>query len=58
MAIVHLEPFRDINTLHRQMNRLFDDLGFSTALQERGFTPFTPAAELAETEDALILSLE
>jgi HSP20 family protein len=58
MAIVHFDAFSDINTLHQQMNRLFDDLGFSDAVQERGLATFSPAAELEETDDALVLRLE
>ena len=70
MTIVRLNPISltmgDIDTFHRQMNRLFDgltdglanDLGFSTALQERGLDTFTPNAELIETDEALVLNLE
>ncbi|NEQ96469.1 MAG: Hsp20/alpha crystallin family protein [Cyanothece sp. SIO2G6] len=58
MAIVHFEAFPHIDTLHRQMNRLFDDLGFAAAVQERGLSNFVPAAELEETDEALVLRLE
>ncbi|MEB3233511.1 MAG: Hsp20/alpha crystallin family protein [Leptolyngbyaceae bacterium] len=58
MAIVHFEAFPDIDTLHRQVHRLFDDLGFSDAVQERGLANFVPAAELAKTDEALVLRLE
>ena len=58
MAIVRMSPLREIDTFHRQVNRLFDDLGFSATLRERGIAPLVPAAELVETEDALLLKLE
>ncbi|MGK7891967.1 MAG: Hsp20/alpha crystallin family protein [Leptolyngbyaceae cyanobacterium] len=58
MAIVHFETFPNIDTLHHQMTRLFDDLGFSAAVQERGLVNLVPAAELEETDEALILRLE
>ena len=71
MTIVRLNPISltalgDMDTFHRQMNRLFDgltdglasDLGFSTALRERGIDTFTPNAELVETHETLVLKLE
>lgn len=50
MAIVRYNPWAEMTTLQRQLNRMFEDLQAPTFR--------TPAAELAETEDALHLRLE
>jgi len=50
MAIIRYNPWAEINTLQRQLDRLFDDY------QAPAFR--TPAAELTETESALHLRLE
>ncbi|WGV27134.1 Hsp20/alpha crystallin family protein [Halotia branconii] len=55
--IERLEPFNEVDTLQRQMNRLFDRLMPTDGEQRMGFA-FTPAAELEETEDAIHLKLE
>ncbi|MDJ0717277.1 MAG: Hsp20/alpha crystallin family protein [Prochloraceae cyanobacterium] len=57
MALVRWQPFREIDTLQRQMNRLFDDLSVSNLGQDLKLN-FTPAAEISETEDAIHLKLE
>lgn len=56
MALVRLEPFREIDTLQREMNRLFDDIFTPTTHRPNG--NFAPAAEIKETEDAVHLRLE
>jgi HSP20 family protein len=57
MALVRFgwEPFREIDTLQRQMNHLFDSL--TTSTEDVG-AAFVPPAELHETPDALQLKLE
>lgn len=56
MRIVPYSPFRELETMQRQMNRLFDNLA---GLSEDGLnTSFAPAAELKETDEALYLKLE
>jgi HSP20 family protein len=55
--IERLEPFSEIDTLQRQMNRLFEKL-MPTDGGERMSFAFTPAAELEETDDAIHLKLE
>ena len=57
MALVRWEPFREIDTLQRQMNHLFDELAPSTKDIGNGIT-FVPPAELEETPDAIHLKLE
>jgi len=54
--IERFEPFRELETLHRQMNRLFDRLA-PTDGEKTNFA-FVPAAELEETDDAIHLKLE
>lgn len=56
MPLVRWEPFREIDTLQRQMNRLFDDLVPKEILSNQG--DFLPAAELHETPDAFEIKLE
>jgi HSP20 family protein len=56
MALIRWEPFREINTLQREMNRLFDDFMVPTT-RENGFS-FAPAAEIEETPEAVHLKLE
>jgi len=57
MALVRWEPFREIDTLQRQMNRLFDEL-MPTAREAGNSITFVPAAEMEETPDAIHLKLE
>lgn len=56
MPLVRWEPFREIDALQRQMNRLFDDLVPKEILSNQG--DFLPAAELHETPDAFEIKLE
>jgi len=56
MPLVRWEPFREIDTLQRQMNRLFEDLAPKEALYNQG--AFLPAAELHETPEAFEIKLE
>jgi HSP20 family protein len=57
MALIRWEPYREVESLQRQMNHLFDSLvtadnGGATS------TAFMPAAELHETPEAIQLRLE
>jgi HSP20 family protein len=57
MALVRWAPLSDIDSLHREFNRLFDGL---TPAHQRGFNnlAFMPAVELKETPEAIHLHLE
>ncbi len=55
-SLMRWEPFREIDSLQREMNRLFDKVGHQTG--ETGGISFVPAAELHEAEDAIHLKLE
>jgi HSP20 family protein len=59
MALVRrLDPFREIDTLQRQMNRLFEDFVPPAAIREQDGFNFVPAAEIEEKDDSLDLRLE
>ncbi|HHP7243740.1 MAG TPA: Hsp20/alpha crystallin family protein [Elainellaceae cyanobacterium] len=58
MALTRWEPFREIDTLQRQVNRLFDELAVPSNRWENGALSFAPAAEISETDDAIHLKLE
>lgn len=57
MALIRYSPFREIDTLQREMNRLFDTISSSPETENGGLT-FVPPAELSETSDAIHLKLE
>lgn len=57
MALIRWQPFQEIDTLQREMNRLFDDVLAPTARRENGMS-FVPAAEMQETESSIRLKLE
>ncbi|NJK39214.1 MAG: Hsp20/alpha crystallin family protein [Oscillatoriales cyanobacterium RM2_1_1] len=56
MPLVRWEPFREIDNLQREMNRLFE----KALVPANGETAaaFVPAAEMHETSDAVHLKLE
>lgn len=57
MALIRWQPFREIDALQREVNRLFDSLTADVpSLMDSGF--FSPAAEMHETADAIHLKLE
>lgn len=53
----HWEPFRGIENLQREMNRLFDRMLPSSNGEIKSLT-FVPSAELEETDNAIHLRLE
>lgn len=55
MSLIRWEPFREIDSLQREMNRLFDTMTPTTG-KELG--TFIPPAELHETPEAFQLKLE
>jgi HSP20 family protein len=57
MALVRWQPFQEMDTLQRQMNRLFDELMPMTREGGNGIA-FVPSAEMEETADAIHLKLE
>src|SRR4028119_1261179 len=57
MALIRWEPFREVETLQREMNRLFDSLSPSENSDHKGIA-FMPAAEMHETPNMIELKLE
>jgi HSP20 family protein len=58
MALVRYNPWQEMNSIQRQLTRLFDDTLNSEDWSDSGNLARVPAAELTETEDALYLKLE
>lgn len=58
MTLIRWEPFREIDSLQRQMNRLFDNLSHTTTDGESLGISFMPPAEMHETPEAFHLKLE
>ncbi len=59
MALTRWQPFQEMESLQRDMNRLFDRLGtINGDNRDNARFAFAPAAELQETSDAIHLSLE
>ncbi|PPS45507.1 Hsp20/alpha crystallin family protein [Chroococcidiopsis sp. TS-821] len=58
MALIRWEPFREVDSLQRDMNRLFDSLMRATDFEPSTSMTFVPAAEIEETPEAVHLRLE
>jgi HSP20 family protein len=60
MALIRLQPFREIDELQREMNRFFDVLipKDSIVNGEKDLGHFVPSAELIDTPEAVNLKLE
>ncbi|NEO34399.1 MAG: Hsp20/alpha crystallin family protein [Symploca sp. SIO3C6] len=58
MRLVRYNPWQEIDTLQRQLTRLFDESLAPTTRRDFGSFPNVPRAELSETEAAIILKLE
>nr|MDJ0682076.1 Hsp20/alpha crystallin family protein [Xenococcaceae cyanobacterium MO_167.B52] len=58
MAVVCYNPWQEMNSLQRQLDRLFDDVLTSDNWDNFGNLSKIPAAELTEKDDALHLKLE
>ena len=57
MVLVRWNPWQELNTLQRQLDRLFEDPVASNSVVN-GNIAKVPAAEISETEDAVHLKLE
>jgi HSP20 family protein len=57
MTLVRWNPWREIDTLQRQLNSLFEDSKVTSEFLGRGLSK-VPAAEIQETENAIHLKLE
>ncbi len=57
MALIRWEPFREVDSLQREMNRLFESLS-PTDRDSNNLGSFIPAAELEETANEVLLKVE
>ena len=57
MSLIRYNPLREIDTLQRQMNQLFDEV-FLPAERSGERLAFSPMAELSENEEAYVLKVE
>lgn len=55
MTLIQWSPIRDLSTLQRQMDRLFD--GY-TSTEEYAARNFTPAAEIVTTDKNILVNFE
>lgn len=58
MTLIRFQPYREIETLQRQLNRLFDSEFNQLAGLGNDERFHTPAAEIKETDDAVHLNIE
>ena len=58
MALVRYNPWQEMNSLQRQLNRLFDDAINSEGMDSFGNLANFPAAEITEQDNAFYLKLE
>lgn len=57
MALIRWEPYREVESLQREMNRLFEQLT-SSENGDKNSVAFMPAAEMHETPSSIELKLE
>lgn len=57
MALIRWEPFREVESLQREMNRLFDSLTPAENGENKSMA-FMPAAEMHETPNSIELKVE
>ena len=58
MALIRWQPFQEMTSLQRDMNRLFDSLAPMREQDMMQQMSFSPAAEMEETENAINLKIE
>ncbi|MDR9403761.1 MAG: Hsp20/alpha crystallin family protein [Halothece sp. Uz-M2-17] len=59
MALIRWQPFRELDELQQEMNRVFDNFGYSSlAPKSNGLTSFIPPVEMEETDEAVHIRLE
>src|SRR5207247_10039195 len=56
-TITRSEPFRGVNTLQHQFNRLFNDV-FDRKGEESSLTAWAPAVDIYETEHELVVKAD
>ncbi len=56
MSLMRWEPFSEIDSIQKEMNRMFDSIASRTT--DKWGSAFVPAAEMEETSEAIHLKLE
>lgn len=57
-TITRFDPFRTINQLQDQMNRVFEDSVFRGRAADSSLTAWAPAVDILETENELVLKAD
>lgn len=55
MALIHWQPYSGMNSLQKDLNRLFDTL---EPMERESTQQFVPLVEMSETEDTIYLQVE
>jgi len=58
MAIVRKDPFRELNLIRSQMDRIFENLVGRGEREEWGKTAWYPPVDIYETENSIVLKAE
>jgi HSP20 family protein len=58
MSMTHWEPFRGLNTLHEQVNRLFEDSFTRTRSGQAELASWAPAVDIFETENEVVVKAD
>jgi len=58
MSMTRWEPFRDLNTLQEQVNRLFEDSVTRTRSGQAELASWAPAVDIFETENELVVKAD
>ena len=56
-SLTRFEPFRGVSTLQDQVNRFFNE-AFDRSSEEANLTPWAPAVDIYETEQALVVKAD
>ena len=58
MSMTRWEPFRGLNTLQEQVNRLFEDSVTRTRSSQAALASWAPAVDIFETENELVVKAD
>jgi hypothetical protein len=58
MSMTRWEPFRGLNTLQEQVNRLFEDTFTRTDSSQAELASWAPAVDIFETENELVVKAD
>ena len=58
MSITRWDPFRNISTLHEQVNRLFENSVHAGGRDQAALAGWAPAVDIYETENELVIKAD